>query len=146
MPMPGSPKNMTRNEILAFLNDHRDFAIATLDDGKPRVRTLWLHKADETGIYFMAGKLKDVYRQLSVNPQAELCFHSEKMQIRIQGIVENLDKDIELKQEILAARAFLHEWIEQKGLKYMAVFRIVNGTAIIWRQETEMEPSEVITL
>jgi pyridoxamine 5'-phosphate oxidase len=135
---------MTKEEVLGFLNQNRFFALATVDSGIPRVRTLMLHKADGTGIYFMVGKIKDVYRQLSLNPRVELCFHDENLQIRISGEVENLDKNLELKKEVLADRPFMQSWIDQVGFKYMAVFRLSKGEAVVWTLETEAEPKKTI--
>ena len=137
---------MTKEEILNFLNENRAFALATSDGNIPHVRTLMLHKADDTGIYFMVGKFKDVYRQLSLNPAVELCFHKENMQVRITGKIENMDKNLELKKEILAARPFMKEWIDQVGFKYMAVFRVARGIATVWSLETEMEPKKLVEL
>jgi pyridoxamine 5'-phosphate oxidase len=137
---------MTKEEILLFLNENPAFSLATSEGTTPHVRILMLHKANETGIYFMVGKFKDVYRQLSLNPSVELCFHKDNFQVRISGKVEKLDKDIDLKKEILEARSFLKPWIEQAGLKYMAVFRVKNGVATTWRLETEMQPKDSISL
>ena len=139
-------KQMDRNEIIQFLNENPAFQIATVDKGQPRVRTLMLHKADETGIYFMTGKFKDLYRQLSLNPLAELCFHNDKLQIRITGEVENLDKNIDLKQEIADARPFMKPWIDRFGLKYMAVFRVYTSTAVLWNLKEDAKPKEIIQL
>jgi pyridoxamine 5'-phosphate oxidase len=137
---------MTKEEILKFLNDNPDFALATSDGNIPHVRTLMLHKANETGIYFMVGKFKDVYRQLSLNPNVELCFHRENFQVRISGTVENLDKELDLKKEILDARPFMKPWIDQVGFRHLAVFRVVHGTAVIWSLETEMQPKQIVEL
>jgi uncharacterized pyridoxamine 5'-phosphate oxidase family protein len=137
---------MTKEEILQFVNDNPSFSLATCDGNIPHVRTLLLHKADETGIYFMVGKFKDVYRQLSINPYVELCFHNKKFQVRISGQVENLDKDLELKKEVLSVRPFMTPWIEQVGFKYMAVFRLRYGKAVIWTLETELQPKIHIDL
>ena len=137
---------MRKEEIFEFLTQNPAFAIATTDGSTPHVRTLWLHKADESGIYFMVGKFKDVYRQLSLNPNVELCFHNDKDQVRISGKVENLDKDLSLKQEILEARPFMKPWIDQFGFKYMAVFRLKNGIATPWNLETEMLRKETFEL
>jgi pyridoxamine 5'-phosphate oxidase len=137
---------MNKEQIYQFLTSNPAFQLATAEGNIPHVRTLMLHKSDETGIYFMVGKFKDVYRQISLNPQVELCFHKENLQVRISGIAENLDKDIDLKKEILEARPFLKPWIEKTGLKYLAVFRVAHGTAVLWRLETEMEPMERISL
>jgi pyridoxamine 5'-phosphate oxidase len=137
---------MTKEEILKFLNVNPAFSLATCEGNIPHVRTLMLHKADETGIYFMVGKFKDVYRQLSLNPSVELCFHKDNFQVRISGIAEKLDKDIDLKHEILDARPFMKPWIDQAGFKYMGVFRVKNGVASIWSLETEMQLKESVLL
>jgi pyridoxamine 5'-phosphate oxidase len=137
---------MTKEEIIQFMNENPALSIATCDGNVPHVRTLLLHKADETGIYIMVGKFKDVYRQLSVNPYVELCFHNDVFQVRVSGQVENLDKDIELKKEILSVRPFIAPWIEQVGFKYMAVFRLRYGKATTWSRETELHPKTVVQL
>jgi pyridoxamine 5'-phosphate oxidase len=137
---------MTKEQILQFLNEHPSFSLATCDGIIPHVRILMLHKADETGIYFMVGKFKDVYRQLSLNPSVELCFYKENFQVRISGIVEKLDKDLDMKKEILEARPFLKPWIDQVGFKYMAVFRVKDGVATTWSLETENQPKSFIQL
>jgi len=137
---------MIKEEIFIFLNENPSFSLATCDGTIPHVRILMLHKADETGIYFMVGKFKDVYRQLSLNPTVELCFHKDNFQVRISGKVEKLDKDLDLKKEILEARPFMKPWIDQVGFKYMAVFRVKNGIATTWSLETEMQPKNSILL
>jgi len=137
---------MKREEIFRFLNECPNFSLATCDGNLPHVRTLMLHKADQSGIYFMVGKFKDVYRQLSINSHVELCFHKGDDQVRITGQVENIDKDLELKKEILAVRPFMAPWIEQFGFKYMAVFRIRCGTATFWSLESELKPKTFIQL
>ena len=137
---------MNKEEIFKFLNDNPSCAVATCDAAKPHVRILMLHKADETGIYFMVGKFKDVYRQLSLNPSVELCFHKENFQVRVSGDVEKLDKNMDLKKEILEARPFLKSWIEQVGFKSMAVFRVKNGIATTWSLESELQPKSYIQL
>jgi pyridoxamine 5'-phosphate oxidase len=137
---------MTKEGILKFLNENPSFSLATSEGTTPHVRILMLHKADETGIYFMVGKFKDVYRQLSLNPSVELCFHKDNFQVRIRGTVEKLDKDPDLKKEILEVRPFLKPWIDQVGFKYMAVFRVRNGVASTWSLEKEMQPKDSILL
>ena len=137
---------MNKEQILKFLNENPAFSLATSQGTTPHVRILMLHKADETGIYFMVGKFKDVYRQLSVNPSAELCFHKDNFQVRIMGMVEDLDTDLDLKKEILEARPFMKPWIDQVGFKYLAVFRVKNGVATTWSLETELQPKSFIQL
>ena len=137
---------MDKEQILRFLNDNPAFSLATCEGTIPHVRTLMLHKADATGIYFMVGKFKDVYRQLSLNPAIELCFHKDDFQVRVAGQAENLDKELDLKKEILEARPFQKPWIERVGFKYMAVFRVKDGVATVWSLETDMQPKEAFRL
>ncbi len=137
---------MNKEEIVQFMNENPAFSLATSDGNIPHVRTLLLHKADETGIYFMVGKFKDVYRQLIVNPYVELCFHNADFQVRVSGQVESLDKDMELKKEILSVRPFMAPWVEQFGFKYMAVFRLRFGKAVTWELKAELQPKVVIQL
>jgi pyridoxamine 5'-phosphate oxidase len=137
---------MDKHQMLEFLNSNPAFQLATIEGNIPHVRTLMLHKADDTGIYFMVGKFKDVYRQLSLNPHVELCFHTDNFQVRISGQVESLDKDLELKKEILSARPFMKPWIDQVGFKHMAVFRVKHAVATTWSLETEMQPKTFLDL
>jgi uncharacterized pyridoxamine 5'-phosphate oxidase family protein len=137
---------MTKEEIFHFLRENPFFSLATTDSGTPHVRTLMLHKADDSGIYFMTAKFKDLYRQLALNPDVELCFHRENFQVRVHGVVENLDRDKVLKEEIAETRPFIRPWIEKFGYKYMAVFRLKDGLAVTWSLETEFEKSVPVAL
>lgn len=137
---------MTKQEILSFLNANPVFQLATCEGARPRVRSLMLHKADETGIYFMVGKVKDVYRQLSLNPEVELCFHTDQHQVRITGKAEKIDNNPSLKEEILEVRPYLKYLIEGFGMKYMAVYRVSNGVASEWSLETDMQPKVYVQL
>ena len=115
----------TKDEIKDLLNANPMFHLATIENGKPRVRGLLLFKADERGIIFHTGTFKDLHQQLQANPSVEMCFFSQKTgeQIRISGdLVEEKDKGI--KEEIYnhPSRAFLRAWgagIEEK----LAVYR-----------------------
>ncbi len=138
---------MNKNEIFKFLNDNPMFHLATAEDNKPHVRAMLLYSADGNGIVFTTGKTKDLNKQLSTNPQTELCFNNyqDNVQIRIAGSVE-LVEDLEFKKEIVAKREFLKPWVEKMGYEALSVYRLKNGIATIWTFETNFAPKTYIEL
>lgn len=140
---------MTKKEILDFLTANPMFHLATVEGNKPHVRGMLLYRADENSIVFNTGKTKDLHKQLTANPNVELCFGNNNfealMQIRISGTVE-LVEDLELKKEIIEKRDFLKPWIEREGYEPMAVYRMKKGVATVWTLATNFAPKEFIEL
>jgi pyridoxamine 5'-phosphate oxidase len=122
----------TKEEILNFINQNPLCFVATDDDGQPRVRGIMMFRADINGIIISTAKNKDFYRQLMSNPKTELCFYHEKIQIRISGQVCDIDQNLTLKKEIVAARPFLQPMIDYKGYDFMGLLQITNCTAVVW--------------
>jgi pyridoxamine 5'-phosphate oxidase len=137
---------MNKAEILAFLNANPDCFFATVEGNKPRVRAIGIVKADEDGIIFEVGAFKDVYKQLSANPNVELCFFNAKdgVQVRVSGAVEPVD-DRKLKDEIIAKRPFLKQRVAEDGYEVMGVFRL-KGLAYVWTFETGLAPKTYVQL
>ena len=137
---------MNKAEILEFLNANPTFYLATLEGDKPRVRAMGMVKADETGIIIETGTFKDVYKQMSANPNVELCFFNAKdgIQVRVSGAVEAVD-DIELKKEIVVQRPFLKERVAEGGYEAMGVFRL-KGQAYVWSFQNAAEPKKYVQL
>ncbi|MCL5024140.1 MAG: pyridoxamine 5'-phosphate oxidase family protein [Nitrospirae bacterium] len=140
---------MNKSELFEFLNANPIFHLATVEGNKPRVRGMMMYRADENGILFHTGKGKDLHRQLSANPQVEMCFNNGKfedlIQIRVSGRVE-LVEDLNLKKEIVEKRAFLKPWVEQMGYEPLAVYRMKNGVAALWTMKTNFAPKEYVML
>ena len=137
---------MNKAEILAFLNTNPDCHLATVEGNKPHVRGIGIYRADENGIIFETSTVKDLYKQLSKNPNVELCFNNYKdgIQVRVSGAVEPVD-DVELKDEIIAQRPFLKQRVEEGGYKAMAVYRL-KGVAHVWTFATNLAPKTYIQL
>ena len=142
---------MTKNEIYDAISRNPVMHLATVEENQPRVRAMLLYKADETGIYFHTRTDRDVYKQIGVNSNAELCFSCDGIQIRISGALEEID-DNRLKDEILAhpSRQFLRSF-KQMGLfkdfyKEVAVFVLKNGTASLWTMEKNFQPKDFVQL
>lgn len=140
---------MNKSEIFEFLNANPVFHLGTVEGNKPHVRGMLLYRADENGITFHTGKMKDLHRQLSENPQVEMSFNNGNLenliQVRVSGTVE-LVEDMELKKEIVQKREFLKPWIEQSGYEPLAVYRMKKGIATIWTMKTNLSPKEFIEL
>ena len=131
---------MTTAEILKFLNDHPACHLATLEDGRPRVRGMLMYRADERGLTFHTGTGKALGRQAHNGAAAEACFNSPETQIRVAGTVQVVD-DLELKKEIVAARPFMQPWVAQHGYGLLVVFRIVQCEAATWTMAANFEPT-----
>lgn len=138
---------MNKAEILTFLNANPSCHLATVEGNKPHVRGMAIYRADENGIILQTWKRKDLHKQLSKNPNIELCFNNfkEGFQIRVSGMVE-LVEDIELKKEILTKRERLKPFLEKEGYEGVAVYRLRKGVATVWTFETNFAPKTYIEL
>ena len=131
---------MTPAEILKFLNDHPACHLATLEDGRPRVRGMLLYRADERGLTFHTGTGKALGRQAKNGAAAEACFNSPELQIRVAGTVQVVD-DLELKKEIVAARPFMQPWVAEHGYGLLHVFRLTGCEAAVWTMADNFRPT-----
>lgn len=140
---------MDKREIFEFLNANPVFYLATVEENKPHVRGMLMYKADENGIIFHTGKMKDLHKQLTKNSQVEMCFSNGSVenliQIRISGAAELLE-DINLKKEIVQKRDFLKRWVEEAGYEPLAVYRLKKGTATVWTMAANFAPKEFINI
>ena len=140
---------MDKKEILEFLNANPVFHLATVEGNMPHVRGMYMYRADETGIIFHTGKVKDLHKQLAANPNVQLSFNNGKfgnlIQVRVSGAVE-LVEDMDLKQEIVKKRPFLKPWVERDGYDLLAVYRLKNGRAVTWSLSANFAPKEFVEL
>ena len=93
------------------MGNNPGFHLATIDGDFPRVRGMFLFRADSNGIIFHTGAFKDLYSQVLACPNVELCFNEQNTQVRVSGCLEIID-DNALKDEIVnhPSRAFLQGW------------------------------------
>lgn len=136
---------MNRDEILAFLNANPSCHLATMEDDQPRVRGMFMYRADEKGIIFHTGDFKSLYSQVKGNKKVEICFSSPDKQVRVEGVAEITD-DAKLKQEVLEARPWLKPLMGQRGEDALIIFRITGCKATVWTMETTLEPKTFVSL
>ena len=131
---------MTREEILLFLNQNPVCHLATLENGRPRVRGMFMYRADDLGLLFHTGANKSLAKQVQNGAPVEVCFNSDDLQVRVSGATEIVD-DMALKKEIVSARPFMQPWIEKFGYDLLVVFRVKNCTAATWTISANFEPT-----
>jgi pyridoxamine 5'-phosphate oxidase len=144
---------MTKEEIFALMNSNPVFHLATVEGDQPRVRAVFLYRADADGIVFHTGVSKDLYRQLEANRKVELCFNDAKTnaQIRVSGRLEQ-EKDRAYKDELFnhPTREFMRAWVAAGIIKDLhndtAVYRLQHGAAVVWTMQTNFAPKETIVL
>ncbi len=144
---------MTKQEIFEVINANPAFQLATVEGDQPRVRGMFLFCADENGIVFHTGIMKDVYRQIQANPKVELCFFDPKrsLQVRVTGKLEQIT-DTDYKDKICAhpSRAFLKGWRESGAIenfyKSFIVYTLKNGSAVCWTMKDNFAPKQPVTL
>ena len=131
---------MTRDEILRFINENPVCHLATVEDGRPRVRGMFMYRADERGMLFHTEATKSLARQLRTGAPVEACFNGGDTQVRVSGVAEVVE-DMALKEEIVSARPFMQPWIAEHGYGLLVVVRIARCEAAVWTMATNFEPT-----
>lgn len=83
-----------------FLKKCGAYFIATVEGDQPRVRPFGTAEIFEGRLYIQTGKVKDVYKQLTANPKAEICAFNGTEWIRISCELVP-DERIEAKKDML---------------------------------------------
>lgn len=119
------------NDIVKLLQENQYGFLATVDQGKPRVRPFGFMFEEEGKLYFCTNDQKDVYRQLQNMPDVEYAVTSKEMvTVRIRGEVrftEELDK----KEKALNASELVKRVYKSADNPIFKVFCLEHGKAII---------------
>ena len=85
---------------LDFLRN-RTFYLATVDDGKPKIRPFGAVMEFENKLYFVTSNKKEVFKQIMKNPNVCVCACGENREwVRIEGVAKR-DNRIIAKQKML---------------------------------------------
>ena len=93
-------------EVYEFLKNVGAFYIATIDGDKPRVRPFGVVNIFENKLYIQTGKVKNVSKQMQINPNVEICGFMNGKWIRLEGKVVRDDRR-EAKKSMLDANQML---------------------------------------
>jgi uncharacterized pyridoxamine 5'-phosphate oxidase family protein len=121
---------MDKKEILDFITKNPIAYMATAEGKTPHVRAMGTYTADEKGIMFSMQSSKDVYKQVTKNPEVELCYYANGVQVRVAGKMTPVE-DMAVKKEMVEKRTFLKPQVEQHGWDFLKIFIIKKGKATV---------------
>ena len=99
-------------EVFEFLKKCGIFYLATEDGDQPRVRPFGAINIYEGKLYLQTGKVKNVSKQMQVNPKVEICGFMDGKWVRVEAKVVR-DERIEAKESMLDANPELKYYIFQ---------------------------------
>lgn len=95
-------------EVYDFLKKCGVFYIATVDNDKPKVRPFGVVNIFEDKLYVQTGKIKDVSKQIAINPNVAISGMADGKWIRLEGKLVRDDR-IEAKESMLNANPELKQ-------------------------------------
>ncbi|MBR6881264.1 MAG: pyridoxamine 5'-phosphate oxidase family protein [Clostridiales bacterium] len=114
--------------VLDFLKSAQTYYLATVEGDQPRVRPFGTVNLYNGKLYIQTGKVKDVSKQLHINPKAEICAFKDGKWLRVA--CELIEDD-----DLAAREAMLDSYPELKAM-YKAddgnteVFYMKDATAV----------------
>lgn len=88
------------DDVIKFLQTHKDVALATVDhQGNPAVRLFQIMKMEGKNLFFATTEHKETYLQLKHNPNAEILAYDGNVSVRATGRVQ-FDVDDDLGRKI----------------------------------------------
>jgi len=93
-------------EVFDFFKKAGVFYLATIDEDKPRVRPFGAINIFEDKMYIQTGKIKNVSKQMQINPNVEICAFTEGKWLRVEAKVVRDDRR-EAKVSMLEANPSL---------------------------------------
>lgn len=118
-------------EVLKLLKESGYGFLATVDNGKPRVRPFGFMFEEEEKLYFCTNNKKEVYRQLIALPYVEYSVTSKDMvTARVSGKVI-FTEDMDKKEKALNASELVKRGYKTPDNPIFKVFYIEHGTAVI---------------
>lgn len=118
-------------EVVKFLQENVTGCLATIEEGKPKVRPFQFMLEDEGKFFFCTNNTKDVFKQLKVNPYVEFTSSSPKFAwIRLSGKVEFSD-DVKIKEKIIEASGLVKSIYKTADNPIFELFYIEHGAATL---------------
>lgn len=136
---------MDKNEILTFISKNPMGCLGTIEGLSARVRFMDTFRADENGLIFYTGKKKAVFQQIVKNPQVEICYFADDIQVRVRGKMEIIE-DLKLKKEVVTSKPFLAPFYKKdEDYQHMGLLRL-KGKATVWIMKNFTKPTTFVDL
>ena len=129
-------------EVIKLIKENVNGYLATVEDGKPRVRPFGFMLMDEGKFYFCTNSMKEVYKQMMITPYVEFSVTTKDMVIvRIRGKIKFCE-DIDTKSKVLNVYETVKNGYKSADNPIFKVFYIEHGTATV-SDFTGMPPKKV---
>lgn len=116
-------------EVYEFLKKCETYYLATIDGNQPRVRPFGTVDIFENKLYFQTGRVKNVSKQIEINPKVEICGMLDDKWIRVEANAIE-DQRIEAQKHMLDAYPMLQK-MYAAGDGNNQVFYLQDATATI---------------
>lgn len=128
-------KSMER--VVRFLKEAETYYLATVEGDQPRVRPFGTVHIFEGRMYIQTGKVKNVSRQLALNPKAEICAFKDGEWLRVSGTLVEDDR-LEARQSMLDAYPSLKRmYAADDGNTQVLYFKDATATFYSFTHEPE---------
>lgn len=119
---------MSIQKVEQFLKDSPVFYLSTIDGDRPKCRPLGLHLLIKDKIYFGVGSFKNVYAQMQINPNVEICVCRGRDFLRYYGRAI-FEPDDRISNIALTASPFLQRIYNETTGNRLAMFHLEEATA-----------------
>lgn len=116
-------------KVSRFLEEAKTFYFLTTDGDKPKGRPFGFHLLDDGKLYFGCGTFKNVFAQLTKNPNVEVLAVRGGEFMRYDGTAK-IVKDAALLEKVRAAMPQIMSLYDRNGWE-MGLFYLENGHAEI---------------
>lgn len=125
-------------KVCEFLQKAHVFYVATIEGNQPRVRPFGIAHIIDGKLCVMTGKKKPVSKQISANPNVEVCACIDNEWVRIEGkLIE--DDRIETRQAMLDAYPFMKKtYAADDGNMQVLYFKDATATFDSFNGEHEV--------
>lgn len=126
------------NKITEFLNQSGTFYLSTVENNMPRVRPFGAVAEYDGKIYICTNNQKNVFKQISVNPNIEISSMVGDKWIRLEGKLV-VDERIEAKEAMLESNPSLRSmYNENDGIFEVLYFTEATAKICSFTSEPEI--------
>ncbi|MBR1891400.1 MAG: pyridoxamine 5'-phosphate oxidase family protein [Clostridia bacterium] len=115
-------------EVCEFLKKCGTYFLATVEDDMPRVRPFGTAHIFEDKLYIQTGKIKDVFKQVEKNPNAEICAFDGQKWLRISGKLIHDDRRVARESMLNAYPELRSMYNEDDGNTAVLYFKDATAT------------------
>lgn len=115
-------------KVSDYLKDAGVFYLTTMDGDKPKCRPISFYMVVDNTLYFGVGTFKDVYRQLTKNPNVEICAEKNNGFLRYYGKAVFAD-DMSLQEKAMDVMPMLRDIYNEETGNTLGIFSLESATA-----------------